>query len=221
MHFSQNRCFISNYLLYSIQISTILELRLSPIYSPTTVVCLFLRSNKLPTCEQREKLAEIPHFLRRCISKSVTTFTLFHLANTILNVCIRIKFPIEWCYIHVYGFSVYILVTSGLQRRNVLLFVFSRLIRHRYTMVRRHRNATSLSFFIKIWSNRYHTRHIIIPIWRGSFAVFGHVIYFYIVSVLTPHELPVSTYKTTRMLTSSLCLSSGVTAVTSAVSDPL
>ena len=126
----------------------------------------------------------------------------------------------------VYGFSVDILVTSGsgLQRRNVLLFVFSRSIRHRYTMVRRHRNATSLSFFIKIWSNRYNTTHIIIPIWtfwRGSFAVFGHVIYFYIVSVLTPHKLPVSTYKTTRMLTSSLCLSSGVTAVTSAVSDLL
>ena len=142
------------------------------------------------------------HFLRRCITKSVATFTLFRLVNSILNVCFRIKFPIEWCYIRVYGFSVDILVTSGLQRRNVLLFVFSRSLRHRGTIVRRHRNATSLCLFKNIWSNRYNTTHIIIPIWRGSFAVFGHIIYFYIVSCSDPHELPFSTYKTTRMLTS-------------------
>ena len=107
-------------------------------------------------------------------------------------------------YIRVYGFSVDVLLTSGLQRRNVLLNVFSRSIRHRGTTVRRHRNATSLCFFKNIRSNRYNTTHIIIPIWRGSFAVFCHIIYFYIVSCSDPHELHVSTYKTTRMLTSDV-----------------
>ena len=120
------------------------------------------------------------------ISKSVTIFTLFHLANTILNVCFRIKFLIEWCYIRVYGFSADLLVNSRLQRRNVLLFVFSRSIRHRGTIVRRHRNATSLCFFKSIRSNRYNTTHIIIPNWRGSFAVFGNIIYSYIVSCSDP-----------------------------------
>ena len=115
---------------------------------------------KLPTCEQLAKLAEILHFLRRCISKSVTTFTLFRLVNSILNVCFRITFPIEWCYIRVYGlFSVDVLVTSGLQRRNVLLFVFSRSIRHRGTIVRlrRHRNAT---MYVTVLFQKYMVQQI-------------------------------------------------------------
>ena len=45
---------------------------------------------------------------------SVTTFTLFHLANTILNVCFNIKFPIEWHYTNYNGTILYNNVTMGL-----------------------------------------------------------------------------------------------------------